>query len=209
MILLLAVVAGLIAGLTRAWIGKRIFQTPKLKLVWLVLLAVVPQLLSFNISGTSSFIPDNLASVILVSSQVLLSVFVLANLDMPGFWALGLGLGMNLLVIVLNGGWMPISPETVLRLAPEASPDTWQIGARLGMSKDIVLSVTEMRLWWFSDRYLIPMWLPWRVAYSLGDVLIAAGVFWFLWVQGGCHQREEIAIQYSTYKQIISNKQKL
>ena len=191
MILLLAVAAGLIAGLVRAWIGKRIYQAPELKLVWLVVLAVVPQLFSFHLANTAKLIPDNLASAILVSSQILLFVFVAANRKQNGFLALGLGLGMNLLVIVLNGGWMPISPESVQRLVPGASSETGQIGHRLGTGKDILLTASVTRLWWLSDRFLFPNWLPWRVAFSLGDVFISIGAFWLLWAQGGVDHRDE------------------
>lgn len=104
-----------------------------------------------------------------------------------GFWALGAGLALNLLVIALNGGWMPISPETVAQLASGASPAAWHIGERLGTTKDIVLPVAMMRLWWLSDRFAlsVPPPFPWRVAFSLGDVLIGSGAFSLLWALGG------------------------
>ncbi len=184
MVLLLAVAAGLIAGLARAWIKKRKYLPPKLELSWFVLLAVVPQLFAFRFTSTSKLIPDSLASVILIGSQILLLIFVWANRSKSGFWALGLGLGMNLLVITLNRGWMPISPDTLRMLLPEVPADTWQIGARLGIGKDIILPVAETKLWWLSDRFLAPAWFPWRVAFSLGDIFISLGAFLLLWVSG-------------------------
>jgi hypothetical protein len=92
---------------------------------------------------------------------------------------LGLGLTLNLLVISLNGGLMPISPEMVGRF--ELRPDSWEIGSRLGSGKDIVLPIAETRLWILSDRFFLPMpsWAAYPVAFSLGDVLIAIGAFWF------------------------------
>lgn len=190
MILLLAVAAGLIAGLARAWINKRPYQASELKWVWVVVLAVIPQLLAFHFSGAAKRIPDDLASFILVGSQILLLFFVWANCKLPGFYVMGLGLGLNLLVIALNRGWMPISLETVQSLTPDAPPDTWHIGERFGISKDLILPVVETRLWYLSDRFLLPHWFPWRAAYSLGDIFIAIGVFWLLWASGAAHHQE-------------------
>ena len=41
---------------------------------------------------------------------------------------------------------MPISPEILARVVPGAEPDTWQTGERLGMSKDILLPYSSMKL---------------------------------------------------------------
>lgn len=182
MILLLAIVAGLLAGLARARYGGRHLQPPNLRLFWLVPAAFLPQWLAFYLPVTRRLVADNLAVVALVSSQALLLVFAWFNRKQPGFWALGIGLALNLLVITLNGGLMPISPEVVLQLLPDTPPDAWQVGDRLGRS--IVLPVTATRLWWLSDHLLTPAWFPYRKALSVGDVLIAGGAFWLLWSWG-------------------------
>ena len=184
MILLLAIIAGLLAGLARAWLAKRYLSPPDLRLVWLALLAFLPQWLAFYLPATRRLFTQDWIAAALVSTQVLLLAFAWFNREQPGFWALGFGLALNLLVIALNGGLMPISPETAAQLRPGASPDAWQVGQRLGTSKDVILPVAATRLWWLSDRFLLPTWFPYRVAFSLGDVFIASGAFMAAWALG-------------------------
>jgi hypothetical protein len=183
MILLPAVIAGLLAGLARARYGNRHLRAPDLRLLWLVPVAFFIQWLAFYAPGIRTWIGDSNLPMALVGSQVLLLVFAWLNRSQQGVWALGLGLTLNLLVIAINGGLMPVSPETVAQLLPAAPSDTWQVGARLG--RNVVLSVSDTRLWWLSDLILLPAWFPIRKALSIGDILIAGGAFWLLWSCGG------------------------
>jgi hypothetical protein len=184
LILLLAVVAGFLAGSVRAWYGKRSFSIPDLQAIWLVLVAFLPQWLAFYLPLTRQAITEEVASISLISSQSLLLIFAWLNRKQRAFWVLGTGLVLNLLVIILNGGLMPTSPNTLAQMSQGKPGAQWSIGSRVGYSKDILLSPADMRLGWLSDRFLLPPWFPYQAAFSLGDVFIAIGAFWLLWSAG-------------------------
>jgi len=185
LILLLAVLIGLVAGAVRAWIGKRPFLIPDLHAIWLVFIAFIPQWGAFYLPLTRRLVTAELAAVALVSSQVILLLFAWFNRKHSAFWMLGLGLILNLTVIILNGGLMPISRETLAKLKLDTPITDWQMGSRVGNSKDILLSPAQNRLEWLSDRFVLPSWFPSKAAFSLGDLLIALGALWLLWKSGG------------------------
>jgi hypothetical protein len=181
MILLGAVVVGLIAGLARTRIQRLPYQAPELKWLWLVILAFFTQWLAFRLPVSWMNLNSKWAAAALVGSQIALLVFAWANRRQPAFGLLGIGLLLNLVVIVANGGLMPITPETVAHLTKAEPGLIWQVGERLGTGKDIVLNAEATRLWFLSDRFLLlPDGVDFQVAFSLGDVLIAGGAFWLL-----------------------------
>lgn len=184
MVLLVAVFIGLVAGFLRAFIGRQPYRIYDLKWPWLVLVAFIPQYFAFFNLKTRTSISNNLASILLVGSLIFLLAFSIFNIHKMSFWPIVLGFFLNFLVILLNGGFMPISPSTILKLIP-GQTDSWTIGQRLGYGKDIVLTPEMTKLGFLSDRFLLPPIGNLRVAFSLGDVFIALGVIWLLWSLGG------------------------
>ena len=180
----MAVLAGTVAGVFRSKVQGQSYHIADLRYLGLVLIAYTPQMFVFQLPATRNKFSVELAAAVLVCSQILLLFFTWFNRDQPGFWLLSLGLALNFLVIVLNGGLMPISPETIDRLIPKAPPGTWAVGERFGTGKDFVIIASETRLWWLSDRFLLPAWFPARAAYSIGDMVIAVGAFIFFWSSG-------------------------
>jgi hypothetical protein len=170
-------------------------RTPKLiefKSPWFVIIAFIMQFIGFQFPVTRSEMSRELASSVLIGSQILLLVFAWLNRQQTGMWIMGLGLLLNLFVIIVNGGLMPISPETVQQMVPDATAGTWQVGQRFGTGKDIVLTTDNTRFWCLGDRYLLPGWFPYKAAFSIGDILIAIGGFWLFWSIGS---RNSVAVR--------------
>jgi hypothetical protein len=149
-----------------------------------LILAGLIQAIAFQFPATRSRFPEQWGPVLLVGTQLLLLAFAWVNRKQAGIWAMGIGLALNLLVISLNNGWMPISPETVHQLVPNAPPSTSQAGHRFGTSKDWVIESSATLLGWLSDRLVTPAWFPIHAAYSYGDILIGLGAFLLLWSMG-------------------------
>jgi hypothetical protein len=179
-ILLLAILIGLLVGLGYAkWRGCP-YQITDLRYLWLAEVGFLPQLLVIYLPFTRSHLPDWLVALSLLASQSLLLVFAWLNRRLPGINILILGVLLNLAVMAANGGFMPISPRTAGRLVPASVIHDTPLGSRLGYSKDILLLPDGTRFEWLADRFFLPDWFPLQVAFSLGDVLIAAGAFWLL-----------------------------
>jgi hypothetical protein len=176
LVLIVGVAVLLVLGHARLT-GRRL-QTVEFRFLGLVPAAVIPQLLAFYVPATRIWLPDLLAPVILVWSQLVLLGFVLLNVRRPGMLFLGLGLAMNFVVILANGGMMPLTPQTASRLS---SIDLWAAGARFGPGKSVVVPTQTTLFGSLSDRIMLPDWFPYQAAFSLGDILIVAGAIALLW----------------------------
>jgi hypothetical protein len=93
---------------------------------------------------------------------------------------LGLGLLLNLTAMLANGGYMPITPEVVEKVGHGNKILVVESDTRLAYSKDIVLPQEETRFWLLSDILPLPPPFPYPTVLSLGDLLIAGGVFWLV-----------------------------
>lgn len=179
MILLAALAAGLLAGWGWARWHRQPYQPPQFRSLWLVVVGFLPQAAVAYLPAIRTHIPRPLAAAGLVLSLLLFLVFVWVNRRLPGMPLLLAGLLLNLAVMLANGGWMPISPANASRLMGEDVFKYGTIGDRFGQ-KDILLRPEDMRLGFLADRFMLPAWSPYQVAFSAGDLLIAAGVFWLL-----------------------------
>jgi len=176
MILALAVAVGLAVSLVRhrSRAFRRIADIP-LRSAWLALLALALQwpLLRAPAGPVQRI---SIQQALFLLSHLLLLGLVWRNWHLPGIRIVGMGVVCNLLVIAVNGGLMPITPEALVRINPGSTLAQWPISAHYGYSKDIILLKENVRLWALSDVLVIPPPFPRPTAFSLGDLLIAVGI---------------------------------
>jgi hypothetical protein len=176
MILTLAVILGLIASTIRHR-SETASQLASITLhaPWLALVALALQipLLRTPFGPTQQVVA---AQALFLLSHLLLLTFVWLNRRLVGIQIVGLGVLCNLAVILTNGGFMPITPETLVRINPGSTLDQWTVGFHYGYSKDVILLAQDTFLWVLSDMLVLPPPFPWPTAFSIGDLLIAAGI---------------------------------
>lgn len=158
-------------GQLRAWAELPVHQ---LGLLPVALALQLPLFFSRAGSTAAEILLPRMAFMV---SYLLLGWVVWANRHLPGLRWLAMGVFLNGLVVVANGGGMPIAPETVVALGGSAS----RVGVHDGASKDLVQSIEATRFWFLSDILAIPRPFPWPIAFSIGDVFIVLGVARFAW----------------------------
>jgi hypothetical protein len=118
---------------------------------------------------------------LLLLTIIALSIFGWLNRQLPGIWLIAFGVALNLAVMGANQGAMPISPTTLARM----SADQAEVGAALPLSKNTVLDDQTAALPWLGDRLVMPGPFGSAVAWSIGDLILIAGVSRLLWVTMG------------------------
>jgi uncharacterized protein DUF5317 len=155
--LLVAVAIGYLAG-------GRVSNLANLHLRWapLALIALVLQVIDP---------PGSWPLVLLIASFVLLSIFVVANRRIAGFWLVLVGVALNFAVIGVNGG-MPVSTQALV-----ASGQTGTVGQLTGHAERSVkhhLATDRDIALFLGDVIAIPP--PMGQAVSLGDIFTYGGV---------------------------------
>jgi hypothetical protein len=112
-----------------------------------------------------------IGAAFLVSSYVLLLAFLLVNRWIPGATVMIVGLLLNLAVVTLNGG-MPVSAEAIERAGGSVPAAATSPSAKHHlMDEDSVLVP-------LADVIAVPP--PVGIVLSFGDVLLYAGMMWFV-----------------------------
>ena len=192
MILAAAVLSAVLIGLARGGRLRRLANLP-LHWAWVALIAFG---LQFYLIYFPEPVNEGILSprvVVLMFSYALLFAVVWRNRALSGVWLIGLGFLSNFAVMLLNGGYMPITAEALAQVGHSRnilSPDP---GARVRATKDIVLPRDQTIAWWLSDTFVLPPPFPIPSVFSLGDVFIALGAFWLI-QNGMCTDEKETRV---------------
>ena len=95
------------------------------------------------------------------------------NLDKYPFWIITAGVLLNFIVILANGGQMPISKEALISVGLLDNAAAIEQGRII--THTLINDATKLRF--LSDILALPKYYPRPKVYSLGDIFMAAGVF--------------------------------
>lgn len=149
------------------------FPNVELRIAGVVPAALAIQLIAiFGDLGSD----DIFRRLLFIASYLLLIAFVFANARRPSVVLFGLGVFLNFLPVIANGGLMPITPETLQKTGDV--PEDARVGEWVRGTKDVLLERDDVHLYFFSDRLTSDL-SPFR-AFSVGDVVLIGGVTFLL-----------------------------
>ncbi len=149
------------------------FPDVQLRIAGIVLVAFAIQLIAiFGDLGSDGLF----RRILFIASYLLLIVFVFANARRLSIALFGVGVLLNFLPIIANGGLMPITPETLQKTGDV--PEDARIGEWVRDTKDVLLERDDVHLYFFSDRLTSDL-SPVR-AFSIGDLILIGGATFLL-----------------------------
>lgn len=192
MILAAAVLSAVLIGLIRGGRLERLADLP-LRWAWIALVAFGLQiyLIYFPEPVNEGLLSPRVG--VLIFSYALLFAVIWQNRALPGVWWIGAGFLSNFAVMMLNGGYMPITAEALAQVGHTRNILSPEVGARIRATKDIVLPRDQTIAWWLSDIFVLPPPFPIPSVFSVGDALIALGAFWLI-QNGMCANKKETRV---------------
>jgi len=171
------ILLGLIVGLLRGGWRRGVANLGRIRLKggWIFPVLLAAQVLIFIGQRRLEWLSDA-GGIFLMAVYAAAIAFLWINRVKPGFKTLIVGVAMNFVVMLANGGKMPVSRE----MAVMANPDAVSM-LELGHGTKHVIMTESSRLPFLAD--VVPVTLPYPLpqVISLGDIVMNVGVFWFLY----------------------------
>jgi len=163
--ILFVLACSLVIALARGGRLDRLVNLP-VRWLWLFFIPLLLQLVIFTplvklIGNGETWVP-----LVHIASLLLAALALALNRHLPGVSWIAAGLTLNLIVIALNGGLMPVS-AAARQFAGQAPLH--------GSANNVILMTPDTVLWFLGDILPLPAWLPLANVYSIGDVLVTLG----------------------------------
>lgn len=118
---------------------------------------------------------NTLGPFLFLATLLLLLAVIWLNRKNSALLLIGIGIFLNFAVIAANGGKMPVSAEGLMQaglghLVPSLEAETVLTHQLL---------TDQTRLAFLSDIFVLPQPYPRPRVFSVGDVILALGTFWF------------------------------
>lgn len=143
---------------------------------YLIVAAFLLEFITVYLSAKGHKFFSNNIFIIHFLSYTLLFVGIYFNISKLSFKLIMLGTFLNFIVIILNGGQMPVSQDAMLRagLADDLNALlNGEIITHTVIAKDTILK-------FLGDIFMLPKPYPIPKVFSIGDVFMAIGVFIYL-----------------------------
>ncbi|MDI6601650.1 MAG: DUF5317 domain-containing protein [Thermoanaerobacteraceae bacterium] len=111
-----------------------------------------------------------------LSSFAFLLAAVYMNRDNRIFWSMGIGVFLNMTVIAINGGRMPVLLEAAKRAGLMDLAESLMQGSLISH----VMITPDTPLWFLGDIIYIPKPYPRPDVLSIGDIFICIGLFFLI-----------------------------
>lgn len=167
------IIISFIVGIFRKG-NLRAFSQLNLKWGWIFPLLLVVQLTVFMLQNKSEFL-GQLSGSIYILVYIIGLLFLFLNRKNPGFVLIFIGVFLNFLVMVVNGGRMPVSVESAAVLDPgyiEALKESLY-------AKHTMLT-SSTHLGFLGDVIPISDPYPRTQIISIGDIIMNIGIFFFI-----------------------------
>lgn len=179
MVLLWALLLGLLIGLLRRGSFANLAQL-ELRAGGLVLGALLLQMLIFPLGREAQPIISWGTEYLHLGSYLLLLLFVIINYREGALWLMALGMLSNFIAIAANGGYMPVSVDALRAAGKLTVVESLRATGRSG---NVIIMSEQTQLNFLGDLFWLPAGVPLANAFSIGDLLLAVGIVWFLQVK--------------------------
>lgn len=139
---------------------------------WLILIAILLQIVMFTEPLGPVLAHAHVIPVLNTATYVLVLVFCLLNFRVRSLLVVAVGCFLNGLAIIANGGYMPADPVSAGHVVHDL--------VESGIVNNSRALDESTRLPFLTDIFHMPSWMPLANVFSVGDIVVAIGVFLLL-----------------------------